>query len=176
MEWASPGEPTPEDLLAPLAVATTTLETLDHFGADESLKGEMAQLLSEARAEMVAILNAVLEQLTSASDPYPQASPREWRRVLVSLTGDTPGAAFEQRRLPAPKRQPYRFDLVPTHVVSSLGSWGHRQVIANFHAALRKALQSDVNYSDSTMFAIAVRDHALALVLAWLSARDAPTD
>jgi hypothetical protein len=168
MEWAGPGEPTPEDLLNPLAVAASALETLDAFGGDEALKAEMEEMLREARSEMIAILNALLERLISTEDPYPQANPRVWRRALMGLTGDAPVSDFRRYRLAPPQRRPYRFDLIPRHALGEMPGWGHRQVICMFVAAVRKAVQRQANWADSTVFAVAVRDHAQALCLAWL--------
>lgn len=168
MKWAAPGEPTPEDLLTPLAVAQTALEALGHFGGDDALKAEMEELLSETRQDVVGILNELLERLVTQDDPYPQANPRVWRRALIGFTREAPVSDFRRFRLAEPRRRPYRFDLIPRHTLGEMPGWGHRQVICMFVAAVRKAAQRPENWGDSNIFEVAVRDHAQALTLAWL--------
>ena len=137
----------------------------------DAMTGGDATSVARARAELLSFLGQVDGAL--AEGLLSDASPSEWRRVLTSFTNP-----YEKRRrfvnfLDAElMERPYVFDLLSPAELAALPADDAGAVRA-FLAALASQAMDDGNFARLQDFGARVMEHGVAVVFAYLYARQA---
>jgi hypothetical protein len=151
-----------EDGLNDFAVIRTTFETLDLFPDDQELRGEMMEIINDARLSLQRRIVELRDKLESGQAHFLGTDLDEFKEALVHLS--TRGnvrktldnmmkldvfesvATVEAEGASGSVEPVYRFELLPHHPLAPLKALPAREFIARVFDDVLESVEDDRNY------------------------------